>query len=57
MNATSGGTLEDAIVITSVNGAPPRDASPSGISHLGTADHVVDIPVDPATTHWWLIGH
>ena len=56
-SGTSGGTLEDTILIASVGGAPPRDAVALGDLDLSTTDHVVDIAVDAATTHWWLIGH
>jgi hypothetical protein len=56
-DTTSGGTLEDAILIASVGGAPPRQAVALGDFDLSIAGHVVDIPVDAGMTHWWLIGH
>jgi hypothetical protein len=54
---TSGGILEDTILIASDAGDPPRDAIALGDFDLSVTDHVIDIPVDAGTTHWWLIGH
>lgn len=57
IEATSGGILEDAIFIASINGEPVRDAVALGDIDLSLTEHVFDVPVDSATTHWWLIGH
>ena len=54
---TSGGTLEDAILIASIDGDPPRALAVLGDFDLSTTEHIVDVPVDGSTTHWWLIGH
>ena len=57
LEATSGGILEDAILIASENGEPVRDVIALGDFDLSLTEHTFDVPVDPATTHWWLIGH
>ena len=56
LDATSGGILEDAILIASQAGDPTRDAVALGDLDLSLTEHVFDVAVDPGTTHWWLIG-
>lgn len=55
--ATSGGTLEDAILIASVGGAAPRNVIPLGDLNLSSTNFVYNVPVDAGETTWWLIGH
>ncbi len=57
-DVTSGGILEDAILIASANGNPPRQAVKLGDLNLSSVTgRVFNVPVDASATHWWLIGH
>jgi len=51
------GTLEDAILIASVGGAPPRSIAVLGDINLSVLNHIYDVPVPAEATVWWLIGH
>jgi hypothetical protein len=52
----SGGVLENVRLVTSVDGEPPRGSVCLGDIDLTQSEHVFDIPIDAAQTHWWLIG-
>lgn len=56
-DVTSGGILEDAILIATIAGDPPRDAVILGDLDLSLTEQVFSVTVDPTTTDWWLIGH
>lgn len=54
------GTLEDAVLFASVGGNAPYTAVPLGdlvISTPGSTGFVFNVPVNPADTSWWLLGH
>jgi len=57
LETTLGGTLEDTVIFATTGGGVPADYYLGGDLDLSATDHVVDIPVNPATTHWWLLGH
>jgi len=57
LESTIGGTLEDALLIASVDGAPPRDVVILGDLDLAMSEIVIDAAVDAGATHWWLLGH
>ena len=56
---SSGGILEDAVLIASMNGENPYESALLGDFDLSSVtEAIVDIPVgDGSQTHWWLIGH
>jgi hypothetical protein len=56
-DVTSGGILEDAILIATIGGDVPRDAVILGDLDLSLTEQVFSVTVDPTTTDWWLIGH
>ena len=56
VDVPSGGTLEDALLIMSVNGDVPRDVYIVGDLDLSVTTHVFDKIVKSEYTHWWLIG-
>ncbi len=56
LNVPSGGTLEDAILITSVAGAIPREVFKLGDIDLSQPNLTFTQAAPAASTHWWLIG-
>jgi len=52
-----GGMLEDAVLVTSVGGAPPRKLYKLGDIDLSQATLSFSHNVPSSQTHWWLIGH
>jgi hypothetical protein len=58
LNVPGGGTLYDAILITSPDGGIPRETSVLGNVNLNETDLSFGYDLDATTsTHWWLIGH
>ena len=57
IDSDAGGELEDAILITSSNGACPHHAIALGDLDLAKRQHIFDLSLDPTFTHWWIIGH
>jgi hypothetical protein len=56
VDAPSGGTLEDALLIMSANGDVPREVYVVGDLDLSVTTHEFDKTVKNELTHWWLIG-
>src|SRR5688572_19106208 len=57
LTASSGAVLEDTILFASTETFSEVDMIPLGDLRLDTSEHVFDVVVDPALTHWWLLGH
>lgn len=56
VEVSGGGTLEDALLIASANGAPPREVYILGDIDLSDTLHTISQVVPTTLTHWWIIG-
>jgi hypothetical protein len=57
LDTTWNGVLEDAVLFATSDGDVPWEAVALGDLNFTSEGLVIDIPVNPLTTHWWLAGH
>ena len=57
LDTTWNGVLEDAVLFATTDGDVPFEAVALGDLNFTAEGLVIDVPVNPLTTHWWLVGH